>query len=1250
MAKTYRKNILRTFKSTRSRFLSIFSIVALGVGFLAGLSATPVDMETSMEKYMDNGNFYDLRILSTLGLTDGDVEALRAVEGVREVQPGHSADLLVQAGEADVIVARAHDLPAEDGINRLVLEEGRLPAAPGECVVEAGSSDMTRGFRIGDTFVVTEDNDDLEDTLGVTEFTVVGTVHNSNYFSYEREPASVGNGTIGVVFYILPEDFAFEVYTEIYVTCSDVLELDSRSDEYEAAVDAVAERIEGIADVRCQARYDEVRAEADEELADARQELADARAEAETELADAWQEIQDGKQELADGEAEYYDGLAEYQDGKKELEDGIAALDSAYTQLAEGQAAYDDGWRQITDAEQQLAEGKAQLEDGQRQYEEGKAAYDAAEVQYGELVQLQAGLRQYDAAIQQIISQSASLGQAMTYEQAEATFSDDALHSMRSQLDSLSAAKNVFETKQQAQTAYENAYAASTDPANDPAVQQALGALQQAQGAWLYVLAQSTPGLDLSDAQAVQQAETAMQAQFSALPAYEQQYSDLTTLNRTKSQLDTAVDQIAQAQGLDRTAARALILGDSFLPGIRFQLDDTASQLEAAKAELDAGWAAYEENGTTLYDTRNQLIASKKTLDENWALLADKQLELQDAKVQLADAEAELADARQTLADARQELLDGETDYADAKAEVEQELADAEQEIADAEAEIADLELPEWYVWDRSQNVSFASFDSNVEKLTAITTVFPIFFFLVAALVVSTTMTRMIEEERLHIGTMKALGYTRGEIVQKYLWYALVAAVAGTFVGLAVGFVAFPTIIWTAYGTMYYMPHIYTPWLLENALFAGGALIALTLVVTVAACRVSLSEAPAALMLPRAPKAGKRILLERIGPLWRRLPFTWKVTCRNLLRYKKRFWMTVIGVAGCTALLVTGFGISDSLNSIIVRQFEDVYHYDLMTAVKSAADTECGEVHDYLFGENFTASLVTSTEKTTQHKPDETKVEVYLMVPQDLELFRSFADLHERLSGEAVPLGEDGVVLTEKFASIMGVEAGDTIALENADGETAEFPISGVCEHYVYNYVYLSPSVYEAGFGTAPEWNAVLTQLPENTQEARDRISAVLLDMDAVAGVNFTTDQIDMVLNMLNAIDAVVVLIIVCAAALALVVLYNLTNINIAERVKEIATIKVLGFYEKEVNAYVNRESVSLTVIGAFVGMFLGIWLHQFIIVTVEVDAVMFGREIEWTSFLYAAVLTLVFGGLVNLMMGKKLKNISMVESMKAPE
>lgn len=1439
MTRTYRKNVLRTFKSARSRFVAIFSIVALGVGFLAGLNATPLDMEESMERYLDDGNFYDLRIVSSMGLTDEDVTALEQVEDIQTVQPAYSADLLVEAGE-DVVVGRLHSLPpeGEEAINQLTLVEGRLPQNSGECVVEAGDDVNNGEYPVGSVLTVSSENEELDTKLACTSYTVVGVVHNTNYFSFEREPASVGSGTVELVMYLLPEDFAYETYTEIYVTAEGALEQNSMAEEYEATVEAVQTRVEAIQDERCQARYDEIRGEAQAEIDDAWQEYYDAEEEAEQELADAAQELADGRQELADGEQEYLDGEQEYADGVQELVDNEAKVNDGIVQLEEGRQELLDNQKKLEDGEAELAENEPKLAEARKKLEDGQAEYEAGLKQYQDgLAQIEDGEQQLAAGKAELESQEEVYSKGLEDMATEIT---DMLQQQYPGLPIEVKGENIqdyvdwFDEKgYDAPQSYEELLAYTDEYLKEnypgitlplvPAYQEIQAGAQEmlnkissgtgggqpgttelgnGEGTELTgdsqaALLESEPdaGVTVTDDTGVNQAEQSGETD-STLPETAEETGPENDQEKTADEVpaqgeeefgehpaeeSTAVDALADAEnsltgtengavqeptveeatalietahnkapeprdgdaafGADEdlllvgelkdrlkaivdaepSALLALLQEDQqwletitvpqgspykelfegfetlVTEGITgLMTEETATegvaQMIEGRRALDAGWAEYETNrqklaegrkaleasepqladakkqledgwaeynaGVVEYeDAKKQLADARVQLDEGWAALTDKQLELADAQRQISDAKAELADARAELDDARatiaentQKLRDGEIEYEDAKAEAEQELADARAEIEDAQKEVDDIEMPEWYVWDRGNNVSYSSFTGNVDKLTAITTIFPVFFFLVAALVVSTTMTRMVEEERLQIGTLKALGYTRREIMQKYLWYAFAAAVCGTLVGLTIGFRVFPTIIWSAYSMMYYMPTIYTPWRALQAVFAGGTLTVLTIGVTALACRASLREVPATLMLPRAPKAGKRILLERITPLWRRFPFTWKVTCRNLLRYKKRFWMTVIGVTGCMSLLVAGFGISDSLNAIITKQFGDISHYDLMTIVTKEEATAEGPVHEYLYeSDAFSESLTVAVENTRQESPDG-EVDAYIMVPQDVTRFADFLDLHERLSRDPTPLGEEGVVLTEKLAKALGVSAGDTITLENADEETGTFVVSGVCEHYVSNYVYMSAATYEAGFGEPVAYNAVISKMTDDSQEAHDTISAELLDMDNVASLTFTQDSVTQVLNMLNSIDAVVVLIIVCAACLAFVVLYNLSNINIAERIKEIATIKVLGFYDREVDAYVNRESAALTLIGTLFGVFGGIALHQFIIVTVEVDAVMFGREIQPLSFLYAIALTLLFSTLVNLVMGRSLKKISMVESMKAPE
>ena len=1085
-----------------------------------------------------------------------------------------------------------------------------------------------------------------------------------------------------------------------------------RSDAQQAIDDAWAEyndaREQAEAELADAARQLQ---EGRDALADGERELDDARRQYEdgsNALTGNEALVKDGLTAIAGARGELADGLARIYENMDLLQDGEAQLAQALQVLRDSQRQYEEGLARWEDGRTQYEDGLAQYADGLAQWQDGKEQLDAAETRY------QAGLAQYEAGaasleqLRQLNAAQKGLDQAAEQGVPEWLYSDTALELLDTILanEQYQALSTAYADRQAAQQAYDAAVQAAADagvedPEQDPAVQQARQELDRRQAAWQQALEDAVGGyVDVTDPQVSGLIDAVAEYCAQKLPSAEE-IEQLRQLNLAKKSIDVGIySMIASGAAANEEEARALFSDDAIanaqaqlddakaqldagrpaldeakaqLDATKAQLDDAKVQLDAAKAEvasgkaeldsakaqLDAGWATYFDKSAELAAGRAQLNAAHKTLDDGYATLVDKQLQLADALQQIGDAKARLVGAklqieagRATLAEKKQQLLDGEIDYETAKAEVDAELEDARRQIEDAQAELDKIESPKWYIWDRQSNVSFASFKGNVNKVAALAKVFPVFFFLVAALVVLTTMTRMVEEERLQIGTMKALGYGKSTIMSKYLIYSMSAACLGAAVGLALGFTVFPVVIWNAYAMMYWMPAFHFPWRWNYAILAGGSLIGCALIATVAACRATLRENPAQLMRPRAPKAGKRVLLEYITPVWRRMKFSHKVTVRNLFRYKKRFWMTVIGVAGCTSLLVAGFGIADSLDAIVTRQYGDVYHYDLMTTVQHPEDVDAGAAHDVLFGGGeISASIAAAIEKANQTLPDGSTAEAYLMVPGDLNAFGRFADLHERISRDATPVGATGVVVTEKYAELLGCKAGDSITVYNNAGDAAQVTVSGVCEHYVSNYLYMSAGQYRAAFGEEPGWNTILSIVEgSGDQSTRDAISARLLGLDEVTSVTFTEDATKTVLNMLNSVNAVVVVVVICAAALALVVLYNLSNINIAERVKEIATIKVLGFYDREVSAYVNRESTVLTVVGALIGLWVGTILHRYVVYTVEVDYVMFGRTVDPSSYFYALALTLLFGAAVNLLMSRKLKAISMVESMKAPE
>ena len=673
--------------------------------------------------------------------------------------------------------------------------------------------------------------------------------------------------------------------------------------------------------------------------------------------------------------------------------------------------------------------------------------------------------------------------------------------------------------------------------------------------------------------------------------------------------------------------------------------DVTIATLNAMYEEIQKGESAVAQAQAQIDAAKAELESGQQQINSGWDQITQGEQKISDSEAQLADAEAEIADGWEEYyegeAEAEQEIADGE-----------QKIADAKEELADAEAEINDLEKPEWYIYDRSNLPDYTGYGENADRMRAIGEVFPAIFFLVAALISLTTMTRMVEEQRTQIGTLKALGYEKHSIAGKYLGYALLATVSGSVVGILFGEKVFPYIIINAYGIMYqHMHDIVIPYNLGYGLGAAAAALASTLLATILSCYKELREQAAELMRPPTPKQGQRVLLERVTFIWKRLNFSWKASIRNLVRYKKRLFMTIFGIGGCMALMLVGFGLKDSIFAIVDIQYGEIQLYDGNIILTDDATDE--EKNNILTELDKDSAMTGSTEglltQISVGNGDEWH-DVYLDVPKDVEEFSEFVVLQDRVTNEKYELDDSGAVLTEKMAKELDVKPGDTITICDEDRGDLKVEISAVCENYMGHYLYMTPAYYEKVYGETPDYNSIFYKTADRITEEAERIGEEALALPGTLSISYTTDLKEQVDNMLGALDAVIAVLIISAGMLAFVVLYNLNNINITERQRELATLKVLGFYNGEVAMYVYRENIVLTILGAIFGIILGKILHGFIIVTVEIESVMFGRNIDLSSFVYGFLLTLLFSLLVNGAMYFKLKKINMVESLKSVE
>ncbi|WP_455543679.1 FtsX-like permease family protein [Intestinibacter sp.] len=720
---------------------------------------------------------------------------------------------------------------------------------------------------------------------------------------------------------------------------------------------------------------------------------------------------------------------------------------------------------------------------------------------------------------------------------------------------------------------------------------------------------------------------------------FEQAELQIKSLESQKYQLEQQIVQLNLLLSDERLTEEQRFYYKNQVDSLNGNLTKLTAGILSAKSELNS-------KKQELKNAENKLNQTKETLDSNDAKIKQSEAKLQQSEI---TANLEIEKAEQKIKNGEKEIQQGQSTLDEKKQEADEKLSKAEKEIEDAQNQIDNIEHPTWYVLDRDSHRSFVEYEGCANSIDALAKIFPVFFFSVAALVCLTTMTRMVDEQRINIGTLKALGYTVFDIAKKYILYAFTASIAGSILGLLIGFSVFPIVIFYAYGMMYTLPDMQ---MAIDILLAIGITVIATLVTTLsayAACKKELLEEPSALMRPKAPKNGKRILLERIDFIWKRLSFISKVTLRNIFRYKKRFLMTVLGIAGCTALLVTGFGIRDSIEMIVTGQYGELFKYDMEISISNKTTrTEMQNMLKALDEIQNIKEYESFVYENGEVKTDKASEDVNIVIPGDLNKLDQFIHLRERVGHKKITLGDDGLVLSEKTARDIGASVGDTIKLKNSDDITVEVKVSAITENYISHYAYMTQNYYNKLFKNIPLNNKVLGILDNTSSEAEEKLSQQIINLNGVSGVLFNTASKQTFRNTIKNLNYVVLVMIVSAGSLAFVVLYNLTNVNISERIREIATIKVLGFYDGETAAYIYRENIILTVVGIIFGLGLGKFLHQYIMATVEIKSMMFGRIISTKSYIISAILTIVLSFIVNIVMYYKLKNVKMVESLKS--
>lgn len=1150
MKKAYWKDIWHTITKEKKRFLSIAVIAVLGVTMMCGLRASCEDLRYSADRFFDEQNLFDIRVLSTLGLTQEDVDALGELTEIASAEGGYNETIYTKIDG----IQKSMDLRtlSENGFNVPYIIEGKLPQEEHEIVVTENYRNQS-GKDIGDEIILEEKAENYKfDRYRITGIVVDALDINSS----EGAMGFRSTATTDYVGYVLPEAADNEIYTVAYLSVRNAKELSCYSQEYEEAVENVVNKIESkIKEQREQTRYEEVYHEALEEWSDGKETM-------EEEFARADSKLQDAKRELEEGNEELLEARQQIEKGKKELEEGLKVLKN-----------------QETKAESEFAKAETTLQEGYQKLDDGK---EALKKSYAQLVKGQKELDENSKELQ------------LQEEEAKLEFQQ--------------GYQAIQDTRKQVLIAYEQA----SNQVND--LQGQIREVEQGL---------ENPSLSEKEKSELEE--------------------ELASLEQA---LEAAKEKLVQMEVQKETTFAELLIQEEQLKAketaTEIQFENAWEIIEENQTQITSGWKQYEMGIAQMKVAEQELATGQKELQTQKSVAYEK---IQNARKELEAGKEELAQGEQELKSGEQELKDGENTLKEQEKEYREEKQKATQELEDAKKEIDDIDMTRWYVQDRTSLSGYNNVKSDADSIQAIGAVFPVLFLSIAILISLTTITRMVDEERGLIGTYQALGFTNSEIRRKYIVYAALACLIGGILGDIGGYVILPNIIFIVFHVMYSLPE-YT--MCFDACYGIGGILLFEVGILAAsyyACERKLKKMPATLMRPKAPKAGERVLLERVTFIWKKLSFLNKVTARNIFRYKKRMFMTIVGIAGCTGLLLCGFTIKNTVSEMIPQQYEQIYKYDLM-AVASEDDFEIlrekmkndSEIDTYL------PVRIESVELYNEAGEKET---IQLTVVEDGEDLGRYICLKDKKDKEYT-LTDGAIFLTKNATRMLELSVGEEAILQNLELKEANVSITKVVENYLGNAVYMTDDTYEELFGEYQS-NAVLAIFSAKCKD-QEAYTDEITRMDEILSASSTEGMAKEFESAFTLINMVVYVVLVLAALLAFVVLFTLSNTNISERERELATIKVLGFYNYEVHSYVNKETLILTGLGILCGMPTGFLLGRYVMGILELPSLEFCITLYPQSYAIAGIITIAFALVVNIITNQTLNKINMIEALKSVE
>lgn len=1238
--KTLWKDIRQSITGSWGRFFSIFWLIAIGTFAFVGLKVTGPDMRYTAENFYDQTNLADMTLTSTWGLDEEDEKLLTEDASISQVEFGYLQDVLLQGTDKSFRI-----FSAPEDLSQYEVVAGKMPKTDTEIAIDFTQEGT---YQIGDTL---EFDQGKADTLKTTRYKISGFVKSSEILvTTNIGKTTIGTGQLDSFGVVQASNFTSDVYMLARMDFTDTQGLNAYSETYNDRIKKHRKKLKDAFANQSQVRLETTKADKQKEITD------------------GWQEITAAKKELTDTQKQLDAAKQRLQAGQEEITANQAKLNE---QVASAQEQITSGSQQIAEAQQTIEESQSKLNDASTQLANGQATLSE---QWDTLVSAKAELDKAEAVL---IDSKAELDTAKVKLDASANelsknkkklaSSEKEINDLQDWID---ATSSELETGKQS---YDNNI--SNIETNISLTTQVIDDLQNKQALFERQLREAqengTSEEEISD----------LQEQLATVIA------ELNQATQNLIELQAGLGQTKQAQ--------VEFLTGTYEPGIKNlqneqqKVDSGKQKLDSSKqefnakqtiwnsknqnyqnglAQYNAGITSYSSNLAAYYAGLAQWVQAAETLDEKSAEYQENVAHLQAAKAELASKAADLEtakstlvteqaqgqeqldEAKETLTDKAAEYKDKLTEFTDKKADAEKEIQENEQKLKAAQTELDDLEAPAYTVNDRKDGVAgYKQYLENSERVDILSNVFPVFLFAIAALVSLTTMTRFVEEERVNSGTLKALGYTNWDIKKKFVVYGIVSGTLGAALGTALGHTILPTVIFDAYAANSALSKVswqFSPW--YSFLGLTIALLCTTLSAYLVASS-ELQEKTAQLLQPKPPKMGSRILLERVKPLWNRMSFISKVTARNLFRYKKRMFMTIFGVAGCTALLITGFGIRDSLSGLTQRQFSNLLTYDMIVVKEDELSDEAKTaIDDQLQNDQIKAENAIHYESMTiiggKNKDTQT---ISLIVPQE-DNFSDFVHLVNRESQQDLDLSDDGVILTEKLAKLLDAKVGQTVTLTDSDDRPIEMKVTGITEMYMGHYAFMDKTAYQKTFDKEASSNGNLVTLANDSQKLLDQQSKAFMDLDGVVGIVQTAAVSEVIDAVMDGLNSVIIVLITCATLLAIVVIYNLTNINVSERVRELSTIKVLGFYDKEVTLYIYRETIILSIIGIIAGFAVGFFLHGVIMLSLPPDEAMFSPGLKATNFAVSAAMTMAITLLLMLVMHVKIKHIDMLEALKS--